>query len=390
MRCAMKTTNNRLGFTLVELLVVISIIAILAALLMPAIQAAREAARRIQCSNNQRQVALALLNFEHTKQAFPALRAPFRPSNYPCEHFGAATPVNPTELTWAAFILPFIEQATAWEQITANDGGSNYSIDPMLYNMVLPVLRCKSSGIASDEARINFVANAGPLNRADEVEFGCVRPEIRQFEDIDRVARMYTVFFDHFAMIGPWEGNSYTYTGQALCKTKITMDNITAMDGTSVTILITENEDAGNWIWSGYWQNFGDYPIASQHTSDGGPIEVESLVGFCYPNDVYTTAQVVRDANGNITNQDGYTPPVLNDEDTFQLPLFINEGRKTTGFYASLATRTARPSSGHPGVVIAAFCDGHVQPLKDEINKMFFVQLCRPGSGAIVDTRDLD
>ena len=104
----MKTTKKKTGFTLVELLVVISIISILAALLMPAIQAAREAARRTQCLSNQRQVAFALQNFEHTRGSFPALRAPMQPSNYPCWHYAGENVFNPnpTELTWVAFILP--------------------------------------------------------------------------------------------------------------------------------------------------------------------------------------------------------------------------------------------------------------------------------------------
>ena len=80
------------GFTLVELLVVIAIIGILVALLLPAVQAAREAARRIQCTNHLKQIGLAIHNFHDAHKKLP-------PSRMPCNHG-----------TWASEIWPYLEQ----------------------------------------------------------------------------------------------------------------------------------------------------------------------------------------------------------------------------------------------------------------------------------------
>jgi prepilin-type N-terminal cleavage/methylation domain-containing protein len=86
------------AFTLVELLVVIAIIGILIALLLPAVQAARESARRSQCSNNLRQIAMACLNFENARKGLPPHRI--------ADSWG----------TWAAIILPYCEQSSVIAQ----------------------------------------------------------------------------------------------------------------------------------------------------------------------------------------------------------------------------------------------------------------------------------
>src|SRR6187551_454616 len=94
------------GFTLVELLVVIAIIGILVALLLPAIQAARESARRAQCTSNLKNVALALHTYHDSKKEFPAAVRYPKGTNY--------QPLDDTRLfwNWAIDILPYIEETT--------------------------------------------------------------------------------------------------------------------------------------------------------------------------------------------------------------------------------------------------------------------------------------
>jgi prepilin-type N-terminal cleavage/methylation domain-containing protein len=90
--------TRRKAFTLVELLVVIAIIGVLVGLLLPAVQAAREASRRTHCQNNLKQIGLAMHMFHDVKKALP-------PSRLPCHH-----------RTWASLIWPYIEQGNASDQ----------------------------------------------------------------------------------------------------------------------------------------------------------------------------------------------------------------------------------------------------------------------------------
>jgi len=101
------------GFTLVELLVVIAIIGILVALLLPAIQAAREAARRMACTNNLKQIGLALQNYHSTHNAFP-----IGYGDYQSTGSVGAWP-------WCVRILPFLEEQTFFDMIPWNESPNN-------------------------------------------------------------------------------------------------------------------------------------------------------------------------------------------------------------------------------------------------------------------------
>ena len=119
------------GFTLVELLVVITIIGILIALLLPAVQAAREAARRVQCMNNFKQIGIAIHNYHSAFNCFPPgnLWLDNRTHVYPGQQ-----PPPPRDLyagpSWSGFIIPYIEQAQVYDQYDFTlppQGASSYA-----------------------------------------------------------------------------------------------------------------------------------------------------------------------------------------------------------------------------------------------------------------------
>ena len=111
---AAAASSRRAGFTLVELLVVIAIIGILIALLLPAVQAAREAARRLQCSNKLKQIGLAALNYESTYRSFPINMTHYNEAG--AELNGAS---------WLVRILPFLEQAPLWDALDLDGAAGN-------------------------------------------------------------------------------------------------------------------------------------------------------------------------------------------------------------------------------------------------------------------------
>ncbi len=206
------------GFTVVEMLVVISIIAVMMALLLPAVQAARESARRMSCGNNMKQLAYGVQQFESAKQYLPPARsfASLSPTVYP-KRASWNTPAH--VVSWTYFILPYIERRDVQSQW---DGFLIGTLTPPA--VAMQPLQCPSDRTDQSPTRTSYAANAGLP---------------------DNTSPANNLPFD-------WAAN-----GALLTRLKGTMDthkieqqsvgDISNGDGTTNTILLAENHYLSDW-----------------------------------------------------------------------------------------------------------------------------------------------
>ncbi len=204
---SMLPSRRSRAFTLVELLVVIAIIGILVALLLPAVQAAREAARRMSCQNNIKQLGLALHNYHDTHKALPTSRT------------------NSPRHAWAPFLFPFIEQTNLYDQYNWNVNWDHPANQPTIATHV-STFRCPSA--------------PGGTRRLDTVRSG-IQAATSDYAPIAGVANIVVTagYISNTNLRGAIVGQRW-----------VRMTEIT--DGTSNTIFI--GEDAGRpafWISSG-------------------------------------------------------------------------------------------------------------------------------------------
>ena len=147
-------TRRRRGFTLIELLVVIAIIGVLVALLLPAVQAAREAARRSQCVNNLKQMGLGLLNYESSFGALPMSDV-------------VANPAFPSQTTNGfsihVRILPFMEQGVAFDALNFTVNHQN-DANTTVVGTKIAIFTCPSDPLADQQTAFNAKPSATPVS----------------------------------------------------------------------------------------------------------------------------------------------------------------------------------------------------------------------------------
>ncbi len=290
------------GFTLVELLVVITIIGMLMALLLPAVQSARESARRLACNNNQKQWSLAHLKYESRKGEFCGYR----------NFLGRDSAGTAVHASWVVMLFPDVEMAQMYE-LWKNPNVLEADKPVMTWEMVSCPSDVRDPPTDPGRPWLAYTVNCGVSNTAVNSAGA----------NIDGPA--CGIFHNHNTLPPPdGLGNNVI---------RVSQDYINQHDGTTYTLLMTENLNADSW------RDLG-----------------EANVGVIWDHSW--------DPDAGAAGTDP-VPPKIN---------FDPEGNHP------------RPSSRHPGIVNVFYCDGHGRPLSDSLDYLIYQHLMTPwGSKAAQD-----
>ena len=352
---------RRRGFTLIELLVVISIIATLVALVAPAVQSARNAARRMECQSNLKNLGLAVNNFASANRGqVPPL----------VSQLGTAVTAtgasNAPAYGWVVSLFPYLDSAALYRTISESPvvaGAAGAQVfqagnDPP----IMKVLGCPVDLINSGtNGGISYAANAGYM----------------QFDD-------WSNSNGHNGLRVDWDGGGVSTTDLAYARStgvfwrnqgvaaitnsdagpSMTLDYIAEADGQGNTYLISENLQAGKWVdpSNSYFPRTttGALGFGMYVTVTGSAAPTASFMNLST-----ITSDKLLDLAALATLQSGLSPVGA----TYQIP----QGTPTAP-----ALSAPRPSSNHSGIFNVAFCDGAARQLNVNMNVRIYCSQITP------------
>jgi prepilin-type N-terminal cleavage/methylation domain-containing protein len=424
----MERSSRKRGFTLVELLVVIAIIGVLVALLLPAIQAAREAARRNSCLNNMKQISLGLLNHESAKGFYPlASTAPFNFAGTPSK-IGAANQRVATAgaadgdgYSWLVLILPFMEQQPLYTQISTSPhlaaggvpnkllagpcsqnnvpiklGGTGASI----FTLQVETFKCPSYPGADDaKGKIgantmavgNYVALASTHYNMDGMTTGQEANDLSLFDSkpggkLKQIGGNGALAFWQRVNPADVTTNFTTLRGNSQASVR---------DGTSGTVWFTESRDEN---WSSWMSGYASYVVGADPAGPGKVQKINQLgtgttnaagvttplmLGWLTGQPGQTALNVgsgVKRAGGDATtNTDTPNPTDPSKQSTFYQRPFMHYSEMNKA-------RWYGPSSAHSGgVVLHGFADGHGKGINESIDRNTYLRLITRAGQEVVD-----
>ncbi|MEO1991305.1 MAG: DUF1559 domain-containing protein [Pirellulales bacterium] len=332
--------QTRKAFTLVELLVVIAIIGVLIGLLLPAVQQAREAGRRVSCSNNLKQIGLGLQNYNSSFEVFPPGLQCGRIQN------------NGGGWAWGAFILQFIEEPSLSAQLNvgqSSTGGSNIALG----KTNLSGFRCASDAapdlnVQRSRWHMNTAWSAGTSNYVGNAG---TQKMVNAFGGPGLSGQSHCYHDDTSANLSKYQEH---YTGVLF--PRVSLNPATISDGLSNTLLVGErdyqssshgNHEASNWIGSN---------AAAWHTEPGA----------------YNWMTIFNESTSNLQ---------LNDYDASK-PENMPDCWPVTGCGSTYgATAADSWSSAHSGGVQFVICDGSTRFIRETISDGVLADLCNRKDG---------